>query len=154
MKRMYRLAVASLVSTAVVTGGAAAAVAAPAPDAHPGTARHLLDKADKDEKADKDGKEAKGDRAGRVTVSAEANKSGVRAHQEVRIAGKVIGARPGSKVRLQQQDHHRWVDLPVTATTQRHGEYVLHVKPAHRGRTVYRVFCDGVFSHNVTVTVR
>ncbi|QHC26314.1 hypothetical protein [Streptomyces sp. GS7] len=139
MKRVHRLAVAAVIGTAAIAGSTAAAVAAPAPGTLVAAAHHPVHKV---------GKPAK------VTVSAAANKRDVRAGQELRITGKVTGVRPGSKVRLQQQDHRRWVNLPVTATVQKHGEYQLHIKPAHKGRTVYRVTAGGAVSHNVIVTVR
>ncbi|MYT32291.1 MULTISPECIES: hypothetical protein [unclassified Streptomyces] len=139
MKRVYRLAVAAALSTAAVTGSAAAAVAAPAPGALVAAAHHPLHKIAKPAK---------------VTVTAAANKHNIRAGQELRITGKVTGVRPGTKARLQQQDHRRWVNLPVTATTQKHGAYLLHVKPTHKGRTVYRVAAGGAVSHDVIVTVR
>ncbi|MFI1198676.1 hypothetical protein ACH4VR_04250 [Streptomyces sp. NPDC020883] len=139
MKRVYRLAVAAALSTAAITGSTAAAVAAPAPGALAAVAHHPLHKVAK---------------PAHVSATAAANKHTIRVGQELRITGKVTGVRPGSKVRLQQQDHRRWVNLPVTATTQKHGEYLLRFKPTHKGRTVYRVAADHAVSSDVVVTVR
>ncbi|MEU7042757.1 hypothetical protein AB0A77_17065 [Streptomyces varsoviensis] len=164
MNRAFRLAVVGVVSVAVLTGGAAAAMAdsAPAPavkrapaqsaPVQPGPAPAAPVKRAPVKAAP--AKPAPAKPAAKAALTAKASVNSVKAWEQFRVSGTATGIKAGTSVTLQQKQGAKWVSLPATVAVNKSGTYSMRVKLGIKGKNELRVAGGGAVSPVVTVTVR
>jgi hypothetical protein len=130
-----RAVAVSLVSAALVVGGATAAVAAPAKAPNP--------KASIPAKAPKP----------KASITLSASSTHAKPGQSITFTGRTAGLKDGSTVTLQVKDGAKWVSLPATATVKR-SAYKLTDEFKPKGVEVLRAMDGTTASNAVTVTVR
>lgn len=134
MNRASRLAITGALATALLGGGAAAAVAAPAP-------AHIASVAAKKP-------------APKPALTAQASAGTVKAWQEFRVTGKATGIKAGTTVTLQQKRGAKWVSLPAKVAVNKNLSYSMRVKLGIKGKNSLRVVGGNAVSPQFTVTVR
>lgn len=119
-----RTVAVSLVSAALVVGGATAAVAAPAKAPNP-----------------------------KASITLSASTTHAKPGRSITFTGRTAGLKEGSTVTLQVKDGAKWVSLPATTTVKR-SAYKLTDEFKHKGVEVLRAVDGKTVSKAVTVTVR
>lgn len=87
-------------------------------------------------------------------LTAKPSATSVRVWQELRVSGKAVDIKAGSKVSLQQKQHGAWKTLPATTTVNKSGAYTLRVKLGLKGANDLRMKSGATLSPVFHVTVR
>ncbi len=164
MNRAYRLAVVGVLSAAVLTGGATAAMADSA-SAKPAPASKAAPAKPAPAKTAPATKRAPGTPAparpapakptpAKAALTAKASATTVKAWEQFRISGTATGIKAGTTVTLQQKQGAKWVSLPASVAVNKSGTYSMRVKLGIKGKNELRVAGGGVVSPVLTVTVR
>ncbi|MCC2277219.1 hypothetical protein LKL35_17600 [Streptomyces sp. ET3-23] len=133
MNSTFRLVSAAALTTALVAGATATAVAAPVHSAPTAVTASV---------------------AAKPALTAKASVASVGAWQEFRVTGKATGMAAGTKVTLQQKQGSKWVSLPATVAVDKSHTYSMRVKLGIKGKNALRIVGGGAVSPEFTVTVR